>query len=239
MSNSEDEVVLVDPPPLDAFEIEQLVNTKINNLSLYRKAFTHKSALKKYTLTESFETLEFMGDSVLGFIITKMLFDKYEEEQEGFLTKARTKLVRGNTLASIARKLGLDRWVLMDDKGTRNGWNKNEKILEDVFEALIGAIYMDLGLIHAKQFILNIYNNPQYVDMNCLNIDDNFKDQLMRFCQTKKYNLPNYVCVNQEDGHFTTEVSINDEVCGLGRGHNKKSSEQESARHALIGLGQL
>ena len=127
MSNSEDEVVLVDPPPLDASEIEQLVNTKINNLSLYRKAFTHKSALKKYTLTESFETLEFMGDSVLGFIITKMLFDKYEKEQEGFLTKARTKLVRGNTLASIARKLGLDRWVLMDDKGTAMV-NKNEKI---------------------------------------------------------------------------------------------------------------
>lgn len=235
--DSEEEVILVDPPELNPEEIESLVNTKINNLSLYRKAFTHKSALKKYTLTESFETLEFMGDSVLGFIITKMLFDKYEQEQEGFLTKARTKLVRGNTLANIARKLGLDKWVLMDDKGIRNGWNKNEKILEDTFEALIGAIYMDLGLLHAKQFILNIYNNPEYVDMNCLNVDDNFKDQLMRFCQTNKFQLPRYVCVNQHDGNFTTEVYVNDEVCGLGRGHNKKSSEQEAARKALIGLG--
>ena len=87
---------------VDKDQIEQLVGTKIKNLSLYQRAFTHKSALKEYeNLTESFETLEFMGDSVLGFIITKFLFDRYEERQEGFLTKARTKLVRSETLAAI------------------------------------------------------------------------------------------------------------------------------------------
>src|SRR5210317_198533 len=132
---------------------ESLIATKIKNLSLYQRAFTHKSALKEYEqFTESFETLEFMGDSVLGFVITKFLFDQYKDRQEGFLTKARTKLVRGETLANIARKLNLDRWVLMDDKGMRNGWNKNTKVLEDVFEALLGAIYLDIGLIHAKTF---------------------------------------------------------------------------------------
>lgn len=115
---SEEQVQLVDPPELDSNEIDKLVGTKVKDISLYLRAFTHKSALKKYTLTESFETLEFMGDSVLGFIITKMLFDRYEVEQEGFLTKARTKLVRGATLAHVARHLNLDRWVLMDDKGS-------------------------------------------------------------------------------------------------------------------------
>ena len=69
--------VLIDPPPLDKNELEKLVGTKVNNLAIYQKAFTHKSALKRYTLTESFETLEFMGDSVLGFLVTKFLFDKY------------------------------------------------------------------------------------------------------------------------------------------------------------------
>ena len=79
MSDPEDEVVvLIDPPPLNRLEVEQLVGTKVNNLAIYQKAFTHKSALKRYTLTESFETLEFMGDSVLGFLVTKLLFDKYE-----------------------------------------------------------------------------------------------------------------------------------------------------------------
>ena len=230
---SDDELTLIAPPPLDQYEIEDLIGTKIKNLSLFRKAFTHKSAMKKYTLTDSFETLEFMGDSVLGFVITKMLFDSFEKEQEGFLTKARTKLVRGNTLADIARKMGLSRWVLMDDKGTRNGWNNNDKILEDVFEALIGAIYMDLGLLHAKEFILKIYNDPTYIDMNCLNIDDNFKDQLMRYCQSNKLQLPVYDCV-QVGVKFTTQIIINGVEYGSGDGYNKKSAEQSAAYATLI-----
>jgi ribonuclease-3 len=79
MSDPEDEVVvLIEPPPLDRIVLEKLVGTKVNNLAIYQKAFTHKSALKRYLLTESFETLEFMGDSVLGFLVTKLLFDKYE-----------------------------------------------------------------------------------------------------------------------------------------------------------------
>ena len=172
-------------------KIEDLIGTRINNVELYQKAFTHKSALKEYEkLTESFETLEFMGDSVLGFVITKFLFDKYENRQEGFLTKARTRLVRGETLTNIAIKLGLNDLVLMDEKGMRNGWNNNPKILEDVFEALIGAIYMDLGLLHAKEFILLIYNDPEYVNLNAIMIDDNFKDHLMRYCQIMNLPLP-------------------------------------------------
>jgi ribonuclease-3 len=121
-------------------DIENLVGTKIKNLSFYQRAFTHKSALKEYEqCKESFETLEFMGDSVLGFIITKFLFDRFESRQEGFLTKARTKLVRSETLADIALKLGLNKLVLMDEKGIRNGWNNNPKILEDVFEGPCGC----------------------------------------------------------------------------------------------------
>ena len=93
---------------VDKTRIEELVGTKIKNLDLYQRAFTHKSALKEYEqFTESFETLEFIGDSVLGFVITKFLFDRYESKQEGFLTKARTKLVRGETLAKIANTLNL------------------------------------------------------------------------------------------------------------------------------------
>ena len=148
---------------IDRETIENLVGTKISKIDLYQKALTHKSALKENEkLDGSFETLEFIGDSVLGFVITKFLFDRYENKQEGFLTKARTKLVRGETLANIATKLKLYNWVQMDEKGMRNQWNKNPKILEDVFESLVGAIYMDLGLLHAKQFILNIYTNTPF-----------------------------------------------------------------------------
>lgn len=224
---------LIDPPLLNKQEIDTLVGTKVKDLSLYLRAFTHKSALKKYNLSESFETLEFMGDSVLGFIVTKMLFDKFEEHQEGFLTKARTKLVRGNTLAHIARHLNLGKWILMDDKGTRNGWNNNEKILEDVFEALVGAIYMDLGLLHTKQFVLGIYNNESIINMNHIMIDDNFKDKLMRFCQQNKYELPQYPVEFYEENIFCVSVIVNGIVVATGRAKNKKQAEQNAAKLAL------
>ena len=88
-------------PMLDRIEIETLVGTKINDIELYQRAFTHKSALKRYNLNSSFELLEFLGDSVLNFVITRYLIDTYKDKDEGFLTKLRTRLVRGNTLADV------------------------------------------------------------------------------------------------------------------------------------------
>ncbi len=233
---SEEQIQLIDPPELNSNDVDNLVGTKVKDISLYLRAFTHKSALKKYTLTESFETLEFMGDSVLGFIITKMLFDKYENLQEGFLTKARTKLVRGATLAHIARHMGLENWVLMDDKGCRNGWTSNDKILEDVFEALVGAIYMDLGLLYAKRFVLDIYSNPTIINMDQIMVDDNFKDQLMRYCQQSKIPLPVYTVENHDSKIFNVSVMVRDAVVGMGSASTKKQAEQNSAYNALKNL---
>jgi len=216
---------------VDRNYIEKLVGTKIGDLSLYQKAFTHKSALKQYeNIEHSYETLEFIGDSVLGFVVTKWLFDRYESQQEGFLTKARTKLVRGETLAAIARKLQLQDMVLMDEKGMRNKWNNNTKILEDVFEALCGAIYMDLGLLHTKEFILRIYEDPSFVDMQCLLVDDNFKDHLMRYCQTNNFPLPEYRITDHTDGVFVIDAYVNDAFLGRGWAKSKKQAEQNAAR---------
>ena len=216
---------------IDRSSIEKLVGTKINDLSLYQKAFTHKSALKQYEhLEHSYETLEFIGDSVLGFVVTKWLFDRYESQQEGFLTKARTKLVRGETLADIARKLHLQHMVLMDDKGMRNGWNNNTKILEDVFEALCGALYMDIGLLHTKEFILRIYEDPEFVDMQCLLVDDNFKDHLMRYCQTNNLSLPDYRIADHTEGVFMIDAYVDGHFLGRGWAKSKKQAEQHAAR---------
>lgn len=239
MSDDEIEVILIEPPSLDRNALEKLVGTKVNNLAIYQKAFTHKSALKRYTLTESFETLEFMGDSVLGFLVTKFLFDKYEDRQEGFLTKARTKLVRGNMLASIARRLGLDAWILMDEKGIRNGWNQNEKVLEDALEALIGAIYLDLGLLHAKKFVLGIFSDSALVDLDCIMVDDNYKDRLMRYCQANKLQLPDYSISSHVNGIFCIAASVNGASLGNGCAKTKKQAEQISAYEALIQLKEL
>lgn len=216
---------------IDRVSLENLIGTKVSNIALYQKAFTHKSALKENeNLSGSFETLEFIGDSVIGFVITKFLYDKFEERQEGFLTKARTKLVRGETLARIASKLGLQQWIIMDEKGMRNEWNKNPKILEDAFEALVGAIYMDMGLLHAKEFILRIYNDPSYVNLDIIMIDDNFKDHLMRYCQSNCLNLPVYSTMNHDNGVFYVAAYVDNVCVGQGFAKNKKQAEQNAAR---------
>lgn len=216
---------------VDKNTIETLVGTKISNLDLYERAFTHKSALKEdETLSGSFETLEFIGDSVLGFVITKFLYDRYEDKQEGFLTKARTKLVRGETLAKIATKMELYKWIKMDEKGMRNEWNHNPKILEDAFEALIGAIYMDMGLLHAKEFILRIYNDPSFVNMDSIMVDDNYKDHLMRYCQSNSLSLPVYNVGHHENGIFYIDVFVDGVCLGRGFAKNKKQAEQNAAK---------
>lgn len=216
-------------PELQRESLNSLVGTKVKNVELYQRAFTHKSALKRYTgLTGSYETLEFMGDSVLGFIITKHLFDLHEKEQEGFLTKARTKMVRGKTLCTISKALGLDTMILMDEKGERNGWNTNEHIMEDVFEALVGAIYLDLGMVHAKKFVMD-----SFTKIETSLVDDNYKDQLMRWCQALKYPLPNYALVGSMNGTFSISVEVNGQSVGCGYASTKKQAEQNAAEIVL------
>jgi ribonuclease-3 len=216
-------------PAISRDFLNALVGTKIKNTKTYQRAFTHKSALKRYEgLDGSYETLEFMGDSVLGFIITKHLFDLHEKEQEGFLTKARTKMVRGKTLCEISKVLGLDKLILMDEKGERNGWNTNEHIMEDVFEALIGAIYIDLGMVHAKNFILESFKK-----VKTSLVDDNYKDQLMRWCQALKYPLPDYVLANTINGTFCISVSVDNSIAGYGYATTKKQAEQNAAEIVL------
>ena len=217
-------------------DIEQMLGIKINNIDLYRTAFTHKSALSKYNIENSFETLEFMGDSILGFIITKFLFDKYRDRHEGFLTKARTKLVRGETLAKIGSRLGIEKWIIMDDKGMRNRWNYNPNVVEDVFESILGAMYLDLGLLHTKKFILGIFTDPKYVDMNCIMVDDNYKDILMRYCQMSKYELPKYIVDYHASNIFGVYVIVNGTSFEIASAKNKKQAEQLAAKSTLQSL---
>jgi ribonuclease III len=214
---------------IDKSVIESIVGTKINKLELYVRAFTHKSALKQYPeLKDDYETLEFMGDSVLHFVITKWLFDKYQDEKEGFLTRARTKIVRSDALAWFASELKLDQIILMDEKGLNNGWNKNPKILEDCFEALIGAIYLDLGILSAKQFILDTVTKYE-VSMD----DDNYKDQLMRYCQANKQPAPEYKIESSKNGIFCVSLTLNGVPSGCGYATTKKQAEQNVAENVL------
>jgi ribonuclease-3 len=203
-------------------QIENLVGFRVNDEKIYQKAFTHKSAS---TVLDSYETLEFVGDSVISFIVTKYLYDTYSGQQEGFLTKARTRVVRGKTLCQIAKKLELDQFIDMDEKGLRNNWNSNPKILEDVYEALVGALYLDLGLVYAREFVLRT------LDIDNMSLeDDNYKDQLMRWCQSLKKPLPVYTYSQMPNGIFGASVYVDGIHLASGYGKTKKDAEQNAAQ---------
>ena len=226
-------------PVISTQELNGIINCKVHDPQLYQSAFIHKSALKQYTshqfITESYERLEFIGDSVINFAVTRMLYSKFSDKDEGFLTKVRTKLVSGTMLASLGKKLGLQQFIIMNERGLINGWNSNERILEDVFEAFIGALYLDLGLIVVVNFMQATIE--KFIDFLDILKDDNYKDILMRYTQSNNIPLPIYQSLDsvvEKEKIYEVHCWVNRVPCGYGRHKNKKQAEQKAAYQALI-----
>lgn len=132
------------------------INLDVNNIEIYRKAFIHRSYLKTPHIIENNdtcvplqescnETYEFLGDTILNSVVGTYLYDRYHDENEGFLTKTRTKMVRGTTLGELAQRLDFGKWVIISQHVESEGGRENLRILEDLFEAFIAAIYLDNG----------------------------------------------------------------------------------------------
>lgn len=220
-------------------EIEYLLGMRVRTLAYYQEALLHKSAVKLYGATRSNERLEFIGDSVLNLVIAIYLFTLYPYENEGFMTKLRTRIVSGKCLSVIAKQMNVHQHIRMNDKALRQKWNENSRILEDTFESLIGAIYLDLGMFYAQSFIIKQIET--FVNFDELLIDTNYKDMLMRYTQSNNMPLPDYVLHN-EDGpnhnkSFCINVFIDGVLRGVGSAKNKKQAEQHAAYHALDGFG--
>lgn len=213
-------------------ELESVLQTPILDFDLYIRACTHKSSDKQ----NSYERLEFLGDSVLNFIITKMLFDRFPRSNEGFLTRVRTKLVSGDTLAKIASDLGLHKFVIMNTRAYTQHWNTNKRILEDVFESLVGAMYLDRGMPYCRRFIERVLT--EYISWEDIIEDTNHKDQLMRVCQRNGWKMPCYeiIGVNGPDHRksYHIHVHVNDQQqVGQGVHANKRKAEQMAAKSAI------
>jgi len=220
-------------------EIEKILDLRIRDLTLYQEALLHKSAVKIYDAQRSNERLEFIGDSVLNLIIARYLYDKYPDENEGFMTKLRTRIVSGQCLCEIARLMDLHNHIRMNEKALKQGWNSNNRILEDVFESLVGAVYLDLGLQMATVYVHDKLN--KYVTFDDLLTDTNYKDILMRHTQTSNLELPSYVIKSEHgpnhDKQFVVNAYINSQLVGEGIAKNKKKAEQIAAKNALNCLG--
>ena len=221
--------------PITREMVQQRLGIEIGCLDFYVQACTHKSVARDGE--PSYERLEFLGDSVLNFIVTRYLYERFPTSTEGFLTRIRTKVVSGKTLSELSSDLGLPELLVMNERANRSGWRNNPRIQEDVYEALLGAMYLDLGLMVCRQWV---YNQIDGLDWEAMLEDTNHKDILMRTCQAHAWDLPEYRLVDTSGpDHQTTfdvEVWIKGRFAGRGSEQNKKAAEQSAACAALRSL---
>jgi len=182
------------------------------------------------------ERMEFLGDSVLSLVVAEYLFQNFPDEDEGFLTKVRAKLVNRIALSDAAEEIGLEKFILINQNLTNTFARASKTVLSDAFEALIGAIYLDHGLEISKTFISNYLIYPVIKDGDYLK-DENYKSQLLEYAQANKLDNPNYIVIKedgpQHDRIFTVQVNIGENFQGTGQGKNKKTAEQNAAKSAL------
>lgn len=212
------------------------------DLHFFSKALRHRSIVDNstYESHETYERLEFLGDAVLDLIVTEILFEKYPMEDEGFLTKMRAKIVKGDTLHKLALSLELNRALEIGDRASGQGVELSKSVLADVYEAIIAAIYLSQGYEHTFRFVE--HNLENYLDLKKIETKvDNFKSVLMEFTQAEKMPLPEYRVISEEGpGHnktFSVAVYVNNKEAGMGEGKSKKQAEQLAARDALSKLG--
>jgi len=245
-------ILLTEGDVLDILQSLNITNIEITNLHLYQRAFVHKSYCEMKDYEEyirknddlplfkvSYETLEFIGDSFLGNIIANYLYERYfisHGQDEGFLTKLKIRFVCGSQLAHLSKCSGFDKYMIISNHIDEacDGRN-NSNILEDIFEAFIGALYQDTNdFTLCEKFIINTIE--KYVDFSDTILwDNNYKDQILRYFQHNYKVFPTYKTDKIEgDNTYICKLYKDKEHIETGEGISKKKSEQDASRRALI-----
>ena len=213
--------------------LQNKINLKFKNINLLKRAITHKS----HDPINNYEKLEFLGDRVLGLIISKTLLEIFPEDKEGSLDKKLASLVNRKKCCEISKKLNLENFIVIGNAKSKK--NKIEdKIISDVCEALIGAIYLDQGLSSAEKFILKFWKSS----LN-LNIKDQVdaKTKLQEHSLKKYKTLPKYKLLSSTGPHhkpvFKIAVSIENSKFFNATGYSKKDAEQKAAALFLKKIG--
>ena len=277
--------VLLQPGELAMLFAEHgLDGVAFNNINLYRNAFVHRSycSMKNADFDRanerlptgclplqdmSYERLEFLGDAILGMIVARYLFERYPDQNEGFLSKMRTKIVNGKMLGSLARKMGLGRWVIISKQIEESGGRTNYKILEDCFEAFIAAVYLDFqreqdvptmpehlgqrldvmsgcGFYVAETWVVTVME--KYIDfVDLIQTHTNYKDMLTRWMQNSSQDTPQFFEVSVNKNRGTTgnvfTFCVKDRagtVLGTANGTSRKDAENNASKAALAYYGQ-
>jgi ribonuclease-3 len=207
-------------------------------MNYFVKAVNHKSILSESKFESSNERLEFLGDAILDAVVAEHLFIKFPDENEGFLTKLKSKIVNRKTLSEIGKKMEIREVLNYNQSRAIN----LATIEGNALEAIIGAIYLDGGFDKAKQS-LNNYVFRKNLDFNKLLTEEiDFKSKLFIWCQKKKLVIEFFVVseINLNGiWHYEVKVAINNNEFGLGKGLSKKAAEQLAAKETLELLGEI
>lgn len=224
--------------------LEKRIGYRFRDKQYMIEALRHRSVLSKQSLDrhESNERLEFLGDAVLDYIIAEYFFHLFPEMVEGQLTKLRSVIVSGSSLVGAAKRISLGEALILSENEHRAGGRERASILEDAFEALIGAIYLDGGIKPTREFIesalldswRDVVRKDEFV---------NYKSIVLEHAQANSWQSPEYRLV-EETGpdhakRFVVELLLNGVAYGRGEGSSKKTAEQKAASAAAAKLGLL
>lgn len=216
-------------------ELKKLLNFSPKKINKYKKAFTHRSVqmLDNSGMPINYERLEFLGDSILGSVIAAYLYKKVPGGSEGYLTQMRSKIVSREHLNELGKDLNLIRFV----KSNIDQANVGDNIHGNIFEALVGAIYLDKGYIFCQKFIYENVIVP-YVDIEKLEGKiTSYKGLIIEWCQKqkKKYKFDTYEdSGNESVKHFSVKISIDGEQIAKGRATSKKKAEEQASKRVYF-----
>ncbi|MCY3899303.1 MAG: ribonuclease III [Caldilineaceae bacterium] len=225
-------------------ELEEAVGVRFKDRALLQRAFVHRSYLHEAdedSELQDNQRLEFLGDAVLSFVVSELLFRRYPGRREGELTNLRSALVKRETLSRFAKELGLGDYLLLGRGEEESGGRRRHTTLCDTYESFIGAFYLDQGIAALRAFLEpRLVEEIGRVAQHALTKDP--KSRLQEWVQAATGQTPRYRTVNTEGPDharlFTRQVTIGKQPYGVGQGQSKQEAEQAAAAMALFRLGQ-
>ncbi len=227
----------MNPAPAEVDELEQRIGYRFVDRSTLVAALTHTSAVGANE-PRQYERLEFLGDAVVGLVISDLLLARYREEDEGRLSKFRSALVNAGSFARQARRLGLDQFLRLGRGEEKSGGRAKSSILADAYEALMGALFLDGGYSAAREVLEREFRDD-IDNISTVECPDP-KTELQERYQRSHHVTPTYRLIEASGPDhariFCVEVLAGDLVLGSGEGTSKRSAEQSAARQALFGM---
>ena len=218
-------------------KFQERLGVQFKNIALLDTALTHSSYTKEHEGVENYERMEFLGDALLGLSSAIYLYENFPDLAEGELTVTRANVVCGATLSRLSKNLGIGRVLLLSESEEANDGRKRASNLEDAFESVIAAIYLDQGWEAARNYVWRQLA-PEFKNVKIGNVEPNFKSELQEYIQGTDHTIKIEYFEISEDGPphdrtFECGVKLNGEIYGTGVGKSKQAAEKIAASVAL------